>query len=134
VKYQLFSTIFFVFMLSFNAGAAPSSAIILVDSAKAEAQSMVFARLKTEAAAAQLKNTGKAAPLNAQYQEALELSLSDWRSALPDAVAQIAIATKADIAIEPSIAKLKGLRGTDRTADVVKRLDLQFSKAKFISP
>jgi len=120
--------------LIFFINIAQASNIILVDSAKAEAQSAVFNRLKIEAAAAQLKKTGKAAPLNAQYQEALELSLSDWRSALPDAVAQIAIATKADVAIEPSIAKLNGLQGTDRTADVVKALDVQFSKLKFISP
>lgn len=116
------------------ASAANASVIILVDSAKAEAQSAVFARLKSEAAAAQQKSTGKAAPLNAQFQEALEQSLSEWRSALQDAVAGVAIAINADIAIEPSIAKLKGLQGTDRTAEVVKALDAQFAKLKFAAP
>jgi predicted Zn-dependent protease len=114
--------------------AANASVILLIDSAKAEAQSVVFARLKSEAGAAQQKQTGKAAPLNVQFQEALEQSLSEWRSALEDAVAKVAIANKADIAIEPSTAKLKGLQGTDRTADVVKVLDLQFAKLKFAAP
>jgi hypothetical protein len=121
-------------VLMLMASAAQASAIILVDSAKAEEQSAVFARLKAEAAAAQLKKTGKPAPLNAGYQEALESSLSEWRSALPDAVAQVAIANKADVAIEPSTAKLKGLQGTDLTALVVKALDVQFAKLKFVSP
>ncbi len=117
-----------------TASAANASVILLVDSAKAEAQSVVFARLKSEAAATQQKQTGKAAPLNAQFQEALEQSLSEWRSALEDAVAKVAIANTADIVIEPSTAKLKGLQGTDRTADVVIVLDLQFAKLKFAAP
>lgn len=128
------NTIALSFALMLMASAAQASVIILVDSVKAEAQSVVFARLKTEAAAAQLKKTGKAAPLNAQFQEALEASLSEWRSALPEAVAQVAVANKADVAIEPSVAKLKGLQGTDLTAQVVKALDAQFAKLKFVSP
>jgi hypothetical protein len=122
------------FLLILSANTAQASVIILVDSAKAEVQSAVFARLKAEAAAAQLKKTGKAAPLNAQFQEALEGSLSEWRSALSEAVAQVAVANKADVAIEPSVAKLKGLQGTDLTAQVVKALDAQFAKLKFVSP
>lgn len=131
---KLLNAVVFSFALVLCANIAQASAIILVDSIKAEAQSVVFARLKAEAAAAQLKRTGKAAPLNAQYQEALESSLSEWRGALPDAVAQVAIASKADVAIEPSTAKLKGLQGTDLTAQVVKALDVQFAKLKFVSP
>ena len=121
-------------LLMLSANIAQASAIVLVDGAKAELQSAVFTRLKAEAAAAQLKKTGKTAPLNTQYQEALEQALSEWRSALPDAVARVAIASKADVAIEPSTAKLKGLQGTDVTAQVVKALDAQFANLKFVSP
>ena len=64
--------------------------VLIAESAKIETLSKVVTRLKTEALAAQLKKTNKAGPLNPEYAEALELSLSDLRVALPQVIESIA--------------------------------------------
>jgi hypothetical protein len=113
---------------------AQAASIMIVDVAKAEAQSQVLARLAKEAASAQQKKTGKAAPLNPQFQEALDLSQSDWRQAVDKVVATLAQAKKVDVVIDASVAKKQKLTGLDATAELVKSLDQQFAKAKFIAP
>ncbi len=108
--------------------------VLIADSANIEARSTVVARLKAEASAAQLKKTNKAGPLNAEYTEALELSLSDLRVALPEVIEGIAKAKGADVVLEPSIAKKFALVGVDVSAEVAQALDIRASKSRFLAP
>jgi hypothetical protein len=108
--------------------------VLIADSAKVEANSTVVARLKAEALSAQKKKTGKTAPLNAEYAEALEMSLSDLRVALPKVVAEIAKARAADVVLEPEMAKKFGLTGVDITAELTKAIDLRSAKIRFLAP
>jgi hypothetical protein len=123
-----------VIALMFFAHSALASSIMLIDSQAAERQSRVIARLKAEALALQKARGVKSETLNPQFAEALDLSISDWRSALPEVVASIAKQAKADIALEPAIAKAEKLTGVDRTAEVVKALDARFAKLALIAP
>jgi predicted Zn-dependent protease len=118
------------------AATAPTSAaeIVLLDSAVAERSSKVYARLKQEAAAAQQKRTGKSAPLNAEFAEALEMAISNWRAALPEASAEVARAQKADLVLEVEVAKRYGLSGADVTAQIQAVLDQKFAGEKFVAP
>ena len=108
--------------------------VLIADSANIEARSTVVARLKTEALAAQQKKTNKAGPLNAEYAEALELSLSDLRVALPEVIAGIAKLKGADVVLEPSIAKKFALVGVDISAEVAQALDIRAAKSRFLAP
>lgn len=107
--------------------------ILIADSAKVEATSSVVARLRAEASASMQKRHGKT-QLDAEHSEALELSLSDLRVALPEVVAEIAKANAADVVLEPSIAKQFGLQGQDITAAVTLALDKRSAKLGFIAP
>lgn len=108
--------------------------ILIADSANIEARSTVVARLKAEALAAQQKKTNIAGPLNAEYAEALELSLSDLRIALPEVIEGIAKAKGADVVLEPSIAAKLALAGVDISAEVVQALDIRSAKMRFLAP
>lgn len=108
--------------------------VLIADSANIEARSAVVARLKTEALAAQLKKTNKAEPLNAEYGEALELSLSDLRVALPEVIADLAKLKGADVVLEPAIAKKFALVGVDISAEVAQALDIRAAKSRFLAP
>lgn len=107
--------------------------ILIADSAKVEASSVVVARLRAEARASMQKRHGKT-QLDAEHAEALELSLSDLRVALPEVVAEIAKASAADVVLEPAIAKQFGLQGQDITAAVTLALDKRSAKLGFIAP
>lgn len=108
--------------------------ILIADSAKIETLSKVVARLKAEALAAQQKKTNKAAPLNAEYAEALEFSLSDLRVALPQVIENIAKAKGADVVIEPDIAVKFALVGENISAEAARALDVRSAKLKFLVP
>lgn len=108
--------------------------ILIADSANIEARSTVVARLKAEALAAQQKKTNIAGPLNAEYAEALELSLSDLRIALPQVIEDIAKSKGADVVLEPSIATKLALVGVDISAEVVQALDIRSAKIRFLAP
>ena len=108
--------------------------VLIADSANIEARSAVVARLKTEALAAQQKKTNNAGPLNAEYAEALELSLSDLRVALPEVIEGIAKSKGADVVLEPSIAKKFALVGVDVSAEVAQALDIRSAKSRFLAP
>ena len=108
--------------------------ILIADSAKIETLSKVVARLKSEALAAQQKKTNKAAPLNAEYAEALEFSLSDLRAALPQVIESIAKAKGADVVIEPDIAVKYALVGENISAEAARALDVRSAKLKFLAP
>ena len=107
--------------------------ILIADSAKIEASSTVVARLRAEAAASMQKRHGKT-QLDAEHSEALELSLSDLRVALPEVVAEIAKAKAADVVLEPAIAKQFGLQGLDISDEVKVALDKRSAKLGFIAP
>jgi hypothetical protein len=111
-----------------------ANSVLIVDPTLVEAKSAVVARVTAQAGAMQLKKTGKAAPLNAQYAEALEATLSDFRAGLPKAVAELAVARKADIVVEASVAKLRGIVAPDISADVAAALDKKLIKLAFIAP
>ena len=108
--------------------------VLIADSAKIETLSKVVARLKTEALTAQLKKTNKAAPLNSEYAEALESSLSDLRVALPQVIESIAKTKGADAVIEPAIAQKFALLGEDISVEVARVLDTRSAKLKFLAP
>lgn len=108
--------------------------ILIADSANIETLSKVVARLKAEALAAQLKKTKKAAPLNAEYAEALESSLSDLRVALPQVVESIAKLKGADVVVEPDIAVKLALVGENISAEVARALDARSANLKFLAP
>ena len=108
--------------------------ILIADSVNIEARSTVVARLKAEALAAQQKKTNAVGPLNAEYAEALELSLSDLRIALPEVIEGIAKSKGADIVLEPSIAAKLSLVGVDISAEVVQALDIRSAKMRFLAP
>ena len=108
--------------------------ILIADSANIETLSKVVARLKTEALAAQQKKTNKAGLLNAEYAEALELSLSDLRVALPQVIESIAKTKGADVVIEPAIAAKFALVGENISAEVARMLDIRSAKLRFLAP
>lgn len=108
--------------------------ILIADSANIETLSKVVARLKAEALAAQQKKTNKAGPLNAEYAEALELSLSDLRVALPQVIESIAKTKGADVVIEPAIATKFALVGENISAEVARALDVRSAKLRFLAP
>ena len=108
--------------------------ILIADSVNIEARSTVVARLKAEALAAQQKKTNAVGPLNAEYAEALELSLSDLRIALPQVIEDIAKSKGADVVLEPSIATKLALVGVDISAEVVQALDIRSAKIRFLAP
>jgi Skp family chaperone for outer membrane proteins len=114
--------------------ASAGNLVLITDSAKVEANSSVVARLRAEALSAQKKKTGKAAPLNGEYAEALEMSLSDLRVALPEVIAAIAKAKAADVVLEPEVAKKFALTGVDITAEVTKAIDARSAKIRFLAP
>jgi hypothetical protein len=122
--------------------AQAATLVLIADPVKIEATSTVFARLRAQAFAAQLKRTGKAlqaggsknAVLAPEYAEALESSVSDLRVALPELIASIARARKADMVLEPEVAKKFGLVGVDITAEVTKALDVRGAKTVFLAP
>ena len=107
--------------------------ILIADSAKIEASSAVVARLRAQAQSSMQKRHGKT-QLDAEHSEALELSLSDLRAALPEVVAQIAKAKAADVVLEPAIAKQFGLQGIDISEEVKIALDKRSEKLGFIAP
>ena len=107
---------------------------MIAETAKIETLSKVVTRLKTEALAAQLKKTNKPGKLNAEYAEALELSLSDLRVALPQVIENIAKAKGADVVIEPEIASKFALVGENISAEVARALDVRSAKLKFLAP
>lgn len=108
--------------------------VLIADSANIEARSEVVARLRAEATAAQIKKTNTAGPLNSEYAEALELSLSDLRVALPEVIEGIAKLKGADLVLEPSIAKKFALVGVDISAEVAHALDIRSAKTRFLAP
>ena len=108
--------------------------ILIADSAKIETLSKVVARLKAAALAAQQKKTSKPAPLNAEYAEALESSLSDLRVALPQVLESIAKAKGADVVIEPDIALKFALVGENISAEAARALDVRSAKLTFLAP
>ncbi len=108
--------------------------ILIAESAKIETLSKVATRLKTEALAAQLKKTNKAAPLSTEYAEALESSLSDLRVALPQVIESIAKARGADVVIEPDVAVKFALVGENISAEAARALDVRSAKLKFLAP
>ena len=108
--------------------------ILIADSANIETLSKVVARLKTEALAAQQKKTNKAGPLNAEYAEALESSLSDLRVALPQVIENIAKTKGADVVLEPAIAAKFALLGENISAEVARELDARSAKLRFLAP
>jgi Skp family chaperone for outer membrane proteins len=125
----------FAFTLAMCSGFACAENLVLIaDSARVEATSTVVARLKVEAQSAQQKQTGKPGALNATYTEALESSLSDLRAALPLVIESYAKAKRADVVLEPAVAKQFGLTGIDITLEITKALDIRLAKLKFLAP
>ena len=108
--------------------------VLIADSANIESLSKVVARLKTEALAAQQKKTNKGEPLSPEYAEALELSLSDLRVALPQVVENIAKSKGADVVIEPAVVAKFALSGENISAEVARELDLRSANLKFLAP
>ena len=107
--------------------------VLIAETAKIETLSKVVARLKAEALAAQRKKTNKPGQLNPEYAEALELSLSDLRVALPQVIESIAKAKSADVVIEPEIASKFALVGENISAEVARALDVRSAKLKFLA-
>jgi Flp pilus assembly protein TadB len=120
--------------LILSVASASAASILLADTAKVEASSAVVQRMRAQALAVQQRKIPAAKTLNDEFSEALELSLSDIRAGIPIAIASIAKAQKADVVLEPAIAKKLGLAGTDISAQVQQRIDQQFAKSVFIAP
>lgn len=124
-----------VMALLLSTSSLAATAVLLVDSMQVERQSKVVSRLRADAIAAQQKATGTSADkLNPAYAEALEMSLSELRSALGEVVAEKAKARKADIVIEPEVAKRLGVGGVDLTAEIAAALDARFANLSFVAP
>lgn len=125
----------FLFAASLFASVCHAGNLVLIaDSARIETLSVVVARLKTEALAAQQKKTNKAGPLTGEYAEALELCLSDVRVAIPQVIESIAKVKGADAVIEPAMAVKFALAGEDISAEVALQLDVRSAKLKFLAP
>lgn len=121
--------------LLISSSCVAATEVLLVDSVKVERQSKVVSRLQTEAITAQRKATGNnSEKLNSAYAEALEMSLSELRSALIEVVAEKAKLRKADLVIEPEVAKRLGITGADMTDDIVAALDTRFANLRFVAP
>ena len=128
-------TAFVVVVLLMSTSCIAATEVLLVDSLQVERQSKVVGRLQAAAIAAQQKATGtNSDKLSPAYAEALEMSLSELRSALIEVVAEKALLRKADLVIEPSVAKRLGIVGADLTADIAVALDVRFAKLRFIVP
>ena len=130
---RIFLSAVFALCAVFALPAQADQRILIADSAKIEASSSVVARLRAQAQASMQKRHGKT-QLDAEHSEALELSLSDLRVALPEVVAEIAKAKAADVVLEPSVAKQFGLQGIDISVEVQVALDKRSAKLGFIAP
>jgi hypothetical protein len=108
--------------------------ILLADTQGIESSSKVMQRIRQEALQAQKKKIPTAAQLSPEYADALELSLSDIRAAMPALIATLAKAQKADAVLEPAIAKQHGLSGKDVSLQISQQIDAQFAKSKFMPP
>jgi hypothetical protein len=117
--------------LSFHLAA---STIGVVDVNRLETASTSVARLKQLAAAAQQKKLGKVAPLNAEYSEALEAALSEFRRQTPIVIAQLARAKKLDVVLDAAIAKQKKLTGIDLTNEALQIIDQKTKAIQWIAP
>ncbi len=113
---------------------ATASAIGVVDLEKLEASSVSVARLKQLANSAQQKKLGKVLPLNAEYSEALEASLSEFRLQTPIVIADLARAKKLDVVLDVKIAKHKKLLGVDLTSEVLSIIDQKTKTIQWVAP
>lgn len=124
------------------ASPAHANVILLADQNKIEATSVVIKRIQQEAMAAQKAKLGSSstasgagsAALNPQYADALDMSLSRYRAAIPAAIAEIAKAAKADVVVDANAARQLKLSGRDISVEVSKKLDLSLKNLKFIAP
>jgi hypothetical protein len=122
------------FAMFFLMQSAYAATVLLVDTVKVENESRVMQRIRTQALAAQQRKTPGAKALNGAYLDALDQSLSDIRAAIPRVIASVAKTSKADVVLEPGVAKKMGLTGVDVSSQIIQKIDAQFTRAEFISP
>jgi uncharacterized membrane protein len=124
----------FLLGLALTNAASAATSILLADIGKIEASSQTFARLKTQAMSAQTKKLGSKPALTPVYEEALQQSLSEVRVSLPQVIAKLAQSKRADLVLEPTLAKKFALTGVDITSEVTQALDAQTAQLKFLPP